>query len=76
MTTFNLSDLANLYHRNLPEGSCSCGKLRYTPEKAAEALELARLRRDVQPWRQELRTYFCPLCQGIHLTKQSLGRPS
>jgi hypothetical protein len=58
-----------------PQGSCPTGKNRYPDaERAAEALELAGLRRDVEPWRQEKRCYPCPLCGGFHLTSQGLWR--
>jgi hypothetical protein len=75
MATFKINDLAAVFVNQLTEGSCPTEKNRYPDaERAAEALELAGLRRDVEPWRQEKRCYPCPLCGGVHLTSQGLWR--
>lgn len=60
--------------RQLTDGTCPSGKVRYPDgERAQTALELIRLTRDLQPWRRERRGYFCPKCRGIHLTSRPLG---
>jgi hypothetical protein len=77
MATFDVSQLATTYIDQLTAGSCPTGKNRYPDAApAAAALELARRRRCTEPWRRERRSYFCPLCRGIHLTSKELGLPA
>ena len=73
MATFGFSNLDDLFLDQLTEGTCPTGKKRYPAGKAPVALELARLRLDIEPWRRERRSYFCSICRGVHLTKEELG---
>ncbi|MGP8159716.1 MAG: hypothetical protein ACLQGJ_00620 [Candidatus Dormibacteria bacterium] len=74
MVWSNFTQVEALFVDQLAEGSCPTGKKRHPDaERARAALDLARLRRDAEPWRRERRSYFCPVCCGYHLTSKGLG---
>lgn len=66
-----LAELGHLYVRSLTIGECPTGKLRFeTFGSASYALELAELRAEREPNRRERRAFWCPACDGFHLTSQ------